>query len=125
MPIAVLLVDDLGPHRARCLGFLSKRFSLSLLEVRRSIEHGQPVVMRDLFDRRDPSFAEILAQALAKLEALECGYRAFEVSQGQVWTAPEHCYQLTVERLRTMIDARQISLEQQRWLSELEDLDPT
>ncbi|KQV55173.1 hypothetical protein ASC70_21335 [Caulobacter sp. Root343] len=125
MPIAVLLVDDLGPHRARCLSVLSKRFSLSLLEVRRSIEHGQPVVTRNLFDRQTPPFAEIFAEALAEMEALECRYRAFEVSEGQVWTSLEGYYQLTPERLRNMIGARRISLEHQRQLGELEDRDPT
>ncbi|WP_454718984.1 hypothetical protein [Caulobacter segnis] len=98
---------------------------MSLLEVRRSIEQGQPVVTRNLFDRQNPSFAEIFVEALAEMEKLECRYRAFEVSEGQVLTVPEGYYQLTAERLRNMITARQISLEHQRQVGEFEDRDPT
>jgi hypothetical protein len=124
MVTAVLLIDDFGPHRARCIALLAKRFSLSLREVRKSAEHGEPVVTGKLFDRLDPSFADRFAEALAELEALECRRRAFEVSDGEIWTSPEGCCQLTAERLRNMIAAHRTSLAYQRWVGALQDPDP-
>lgn len=124
MVTAVLLIDDFGPHRARCVALLAKRFSLSLREVRKSAEHGEPVVVGKLFDRLNPSFADGLAEALADLEALGCRRRAFEVPDGEIWTSPEGCYELTAERLRNMIVAHRTSLEYQRWVGALQDPDP-
>lgn len=124
MVTAVLLVDDFGPHRARCVAFLAKSFSLSLWDVRKSAEHGEPVVTGQLFDRLNPSFAARFAEAMAELEALECKHRAFEISDGESWTSPEGRYQLTADRLRNMITSHRTSLEYQRWVGALQDPDP-
>lgn len=124
MVTAVLLIDDFGPHRARCIALLAKRFSLSLWEVRKSAEHGEPVITGKLFDRLNPSFADRFAETLAELETLECRHRAFEVSDGELWTSQEDCYQLTAERLRNMITAHRTSMEYQRWVGALQDADP-
>jgi len=124
MVTAVLLVDDFGPHRARCVAFLAKSFSLSLGDVRKSAQHGEPVVTGQLFDRLNPSFADRLAEALAELEALECKHRAFEISDGEIWTSPEGRYQLTADRLRNIITSHRASLEYQRWVGALQNPDP-
>lgn len=119
-----LTIEDFGPQAAKCKMLISRTFALPLSAIVHSFENGLPVAEQELFARDFSDFPRDLLAALEQLGALGCQWRAFEVLGGETWNATDVFYEVTVDRLRTIVEARAASIEQQRNITFLEsDLD--
>lgn len=117
----VLFIDDLGTSQNKCLMYLSKSFEIPLGETKKRIEEGRPVLDRMIFDRHSPDFPKTLSNALGELTASNCRWRAFELLNSQIWDPKKRYYEITRDRLDSMIAARADSLEHQNEVGFLED----
>lgn len=121
MPSIVLFVSDLGANRTKAQWLLMRSFALGEGVIRNAIAARTPVVHRQLYDRQNPAFPHQLLQLMEQLEQLGSAFTVYELPDGQTYDPARTYYQITPDRLRNMIAAREESLQQQRRLGELED----
>jgi len=120
MSSVALIVRDLGSQKARSLSLLMDAFELSMAAVKNAVASNSPVVTKKLFDRKDPQFPSRLANLLDELSAINCEWTAVELVNGQSYEPSGKFYEITAERLRKMVAAREESIAQQRHLGEME-----
>lgn len=121
MSTVALLVNDLGSQSAKSTSLLMNAFGLNIGTVRNAITGGVPLIEKKLFDRKDPMFPQKLLGILCDLDALGAKWTAIELLDGQEYSPGDARYEITADRLRNMIRAREESLEGLRRLGELED----
>ncbi len=96
---------------------------LGISRLKELVAQRAPVVERELFPRADPAFPVRLLTTIKSLDELKASYSAFGLLSSQTYSEDEEAryYRITPERLSTMMATREASLEQQRWLAELDD----
>lgn len=117
------LLDDFGSDKATTVTDIRTASGISMSDVIQAVAEKRPVLVRRLFDRKDPAFPQRLLQLLAALEGRHQSYRAYELLDGEEFDPlkADKYYTLTAERLRNMIEARSKSLDEQRRLARLQD----
>ncbi len=120
MSSVALVVIDFGPQKAKSMSLLMSAFGLSMAVIKGSVSNRTPVVTKQIFERTDPLFPQRLANLLDELSAIGCKWTAVELVDGQVFDQEGKYYEITAERLRKMIAARDESIEQQWYLGEME-----
>lgn len=120
MSSIALVINDLGSQKAKSISLLMKAFGLNVGFIKQAVSDGSVIVEKKLFDRHDPQFPQELVDVLDTLTKLGCSWRALELLDGQVYLPEMEYFEITSERLRNMISAREDSLKRQRELGELE-----
>jgi len=120
MSLVALLVSDLGPQSTKGASLLMKAFGVGAGAIKAAAVNRSPLITKRLFDRADPLFASKLVSVLEQLDELGCEWTAIELPDGQVYSPTHKYYEITPDRLRNMIKAREESLEYQRRLGESE-----
>lgn len=120
MSSIALIIKELGPQSAKATSLLFKELGISLAVTSVATDSQRPVMIKRLFDRTDPGFAERLVSVLQKLDGLGCRWTAIELPDNQTYSPEGRYFEITPDRLRNMIEDRAESLEEQRRLMELE-----
>lgn len=125
MSRVALVLDHLGAKKVEIVKVLRSGLGLEFGAIAESASSGNPVIVRTLFDRAEPMFAERLQLVLEQLEQIGAEYRAYELLASQEFSEmdPSELYRIDSKRLRNMIAARAASIEEQTDLGALQDGD--
>lgn len=108
-----LVLSQFAGNRIAAIKILREGLGLAIQRIIDAAGSGQPVLVRRLFDRSDPNFAEQLLPVLEQLDASGVNYCAYELLDGQEFSKmnPVNLYRVDSSRLRSMIESRNKSME--------------
>jgi len=121
MSKVVFLLHDVGPNRLDVIKTLRSAFGVGLQEISHATSTAVPLIERHLFDRKEPAFPGILLALMSQLQALGASFTVYQVLDHQSFDPSGKYYEVTIDRLRNLIDSREESLQEQRTLGGLED----
>jgi len=119
MARVALFITELGPSAAKCKLALAKSLGISLAEVTASTGDA-PLFDRELFGRAEPAFASTLLETLTFLDSQGCRWRAVELLSGEAWDPSKTYYEITLDRLRNLIERYKEIVAEVEMLTDLE-----
>ncbi|HHQ6623759.1 TPA: hypothetical protein ACSTL5_000190 [Serratia fonticola] len=113
MPI-VLTLRNSGNNKAKLVSSIRNCVNLSMSEVLNKVGSDEPVFSRDLFDDiHDPDFPKRLSILMKELNDLNVDYSICELPRGISFDKNSVYYELNIDRLKNMVDARKKSMKRQ------------
>lgn len=118
-----LVLNGFGSDEADVAKILRAGLGLEMSKITQLAGSGKPLIVKKLFDRSEPTFAELLQPVLEQLEGVGASYSAFELLDTQEFSSmdPGKLYRIDSKRLRNMIATRQASIQQQIDIGALQD----
>ena len=110
MSKVALVVSDFGPNRSEAITLLRRSFGMPLSSIQSAVAQGRPLFERQLFDRREPAFPDVLLEAMRKLEHFGASFRAHELLDGQSFSPDGSYYQITPDRLERIVESHRAGL---------------
>ena len=120
MASAALLINNLGPERAKCSALLMKTFQVGLPAIQAAMATGTPVAVREMFGRHHPDFGRELLVLLEALSKLGCEWSAYQILQGQSFEPTGKYWEITIDRLRNLIESNARISHEARLMNERE-----
>lgn len=107
-----LILRNHGNNKAKLVSLIRGCVNLSLSEVLGKVGGDEPVFSQKLFDDiHDPEFPGRLSKLMKELSELNVDYSIYELPVGVLYDKNSVYYELNVDRLKNMVDARKKSME--------------
>ena len=120
MSKVVFILEKIEENKTEVIKILRAGLGIEIGRITKLAGSGKPLVVKTLFDRSEPTFAEKLHNVFNQLDSVRAGYKAYEILDEQEFSKinPANLYQITSERLKKMIETWKNSMQEQFFLDD-------
>lgn len=121
MPKIAVLVRDFGHDQKAVIQSLRNTIEIGVGAIMHAIATGTPVIEKRIFDREDAEFPARLVALADSLTRAHVSFSMYELLDDEVFSKSAIYYEPNVDSLRSLVEERLRSLQEQRKLGQLQD----